>query len=283
MAGENDNKGAGKDTSNPPVITPKTSDWFSQLDRYVAGSGGPPSPDLLKKKPDESGTPAEKKSVESRLEELETELKKAKDGYKGSSKEALKLKTERDLLKQELAKSKDSNILGKKVPKDVFEALGIDRANFVFDMDDVKNPQSNSAKVFSAMVALEASRQTRRILDERDSKKSETFANVEFENQRKSLIEKLKWTEDEFSEWWEGAKKSPITLEGIYFATNQEELLNKASKEIQEQAKRQRADVSNLPSSLAEKGGGGEFNFEDAFFDKLQGIKSDVDLSHLPT
>ncbi len=220
------------------------------------------------------------KSDDVNIAQLQAELKMAKDGYSGSSKEARRLSLENERLKQQL---EDSNQQAQaNQPTNLYEALNIDKENFVFDMDEAINVEgSDSYKLYHAQIALEARRQMNDVL------KSEKEAALKSQRQAALAEQKLEiqkntgWSDEEFNDWYENkAKKVPVNLMNLYRLTNPDDVAKKTKEYEMKLAQQQKMNTFNNPTSLAGKGGTPSPDLADAVFDMIA-EESGLDLSSL--
>lgn len=190
------------------------------------------------------------KDLLAKIDKLEKEVKIAKDGQRGSAKEYKRVQQELDQLKNQQESARNTN------PKTIFEAVGVNPEDALFDFEEaVKNESSDSGKVLDARIAVNAVKILKRLLDERDNKRSQEEFMGEIKNQRTVLAKKLGVNEQEIDEWMENRKDRKFTLEEIYDLDHPDSLLKKAKEVENIDKQKQRQRVGNLPNTLANQSG----------------------------
>jgi DNA repair exonuclease SbcCD ATPase subunit len=189
--------------------------------------------------------------LQKQMEQLKTDLKKAQDGYSGSSREAKRLQEELISVKQQIKSTENS-----KQPSDIFEALGIDKENFVFDQDEaIKNPNSDSGRVQRAYIAVEAARLFERQQKAKENEMYEKDIQKQFDSEKQALMKEYNLTEEQFNDWVEKQGKNlRLDLKTAWAITHQEELdkkrMENAIKEWRKKQMEQRSGLDNLPPTL---------------------------------
>lgn len=152
---------------------------------------------------------------------------------------------------------------GGEPPKSVIEQFKLDK-EFVFDMDDaVKNPDSDSAKVFQHMINASARSMMTSGLKE--------FQQVQdAEHEEVELREKHKLSDKDFADFMRYADENTLTLEDIYTLRN----LRQRDSNIQSSARRDVIDQMNRAKAndrTALPGGNAGFdpNDDDQVFDLI--------------
>lgn len=216
--------------------------------------------------------------LKQRMGELEKKLEAANAGYSGSSAEARRLRAELDDLKNQVVSRKENE----EAPKDLFEALGIDKENFVMDWDDaIKNPNSDSYRFYHAQIALEAARQVKRLQEENERQKSTQELQKQFDDEKKALMKEYNLTEEQFEDWLEKKGKNVrLNLHNAYLLTNQEKFVENAVKKLREQKTVQSRAVQGLPKTIASQKGGQRPSASQVFQDAIAKSRG-VDLSRL--
>lgn len=261
LSSEGDNKPKGDDAQESNF---DVSSFFEELDRQVNGavleSNVEPNKSTQKKesgKSQNSGT-GDNAEVHDPAKELET-LKKR---YSDSSAEAKRL---HDKLKSiesyepiiELLRSDPnfanvvSGYLDKRIqsPDDTFAALDLPE-DFMYDAEEaIRNPNSESARVFQAAVD--------RMVQKRIAEREAIAQRSQSESQMiQELQSKYELSGDEVNELMEFAKQKTLTLEDIYFLKNRENIPAKvqqqAAKERQEQMKKMRQNPGSLATLSAD-------------------------------
>ncbi len=198
-------------------------------------------------------TPKTAEELQKELEQLKIAVKSAKAGQSGSQKEYLKLKAELDETKQELSKLKNDN---PKQPQDLFEALGIDKDEFIFNPDDLKNPNSDSSRYMRGMAAIEAAKMIEKHRELSEKQSSEQNLSKQFADEKEYLMKQYNLTEEQFNEWiaTDSVKNLKLDLKTAWSITHQEELdkkrIENALKEYYKKKMEQKSQLDNLPPFL---------------------------------
>jgi len=220
--------------------------------------------------------------LKQQIEKLNADLKAANSGYSGSSAEARRLRAELDDLRNELKEQIANRKANEEAPKDIFEALGINKDSFVMDLDEaLKNPESDSYKVYHAQIALEAARQIRRERERTLAEQSQTQLAAQFEKEKRELMKENGWTEDEFNDWLNTkAKDVRLTLKNAYLLTNQDKMVENAIKNLRAQKIGQTEALKKTPPTMAGQRGGQRPSASQTFLDAVSKVQG-VDLSRL--
>ena len=214
---------------------------------------------------DDSPSPQE---LATEIEKLKKEIKVAKDGQSGASKEAMRLKRELDALREEKKVKEQKEVQN---PKNILEALGYDPKETILDLNDLVDPNSATSKVLGAMIAATAKIQSQRGLQERDKISLEEQKRRNFDKDKKKLMQELDWSEDEFDDWWAKTKDSTPSLAQIYAITNPNYLIKKAQEIERAEKLKQKQNVGSLHSTLANKNTDSKVSLEDTVLSMLSG------------
>ena len=292
MAQENSSANSAEETLNPDVdfsqedgLAVDSGDFFESLDREVNGM-------IL----DEDNT----------VEATETQVTQETDPapvvvtddhqhdwekrYKDSSSEAQRLKAQLDESSQydpiinrlktdtgmvEAIKNYIDN--GNK-PQDVKQALNLPEA-FVFDLDDAMgNSDSMSAKALEHTISGVVDRrvnsqleQDRQIRSEETQKESRTRQAVEFK-------ERMKLSDEQYSEMMDWANSHETSLEDIYYLKNKDVRDQKVATGTKAQMLEQMKSVRNIPQSVSNHNTTvKDVRHEDQVFDSLKDVDSGLD------
>jgi hypothetical protein len=209
----------------------------------------------------QSSKPESKAEVGSGDEELE-KLRKA---YSESSREAKKLAKkikeyeEYDNLLPVLKVMREDPILLQQVrdyleegsaPQTITKYLDLPE-DFIFDGDEaIKDPRSDSAKVFNAMVDAAVSRK----MSAQEQKRS---SEVRKKNDEEEMLREFQKThnisDDDLEEFVEWAKDEKLTLDHLWFLKNRNKRDQEILKGSFEERQRQLARMQQTPTSLASK------------------------------
>ena len=292
MAQENSSANSAEETLNPDVdfsqedgLAVDSGDFFESLDREVNGM-------IL----DEDNT----------VEAAETQATQVTDPapvvvtddhqhdwekrYKDSSSEAQRLKAQLDDANQyepiinrlktdtgmvEAIKNYIDN--GNK-PQDVKQALNLPE-DFVFDLDDAMgNSDSMSAKALEHTISGVVDRrvnsqleQDRQIRSEETQKESRTRQAVEFK-------ERMKLSDEQYSEMMDWANSHETSLEDIYYLKNKDARDQQVATGTKAQMLEQMKSVRNIPQSVSNHNTTvKDVRHEDQVFDSLKDVDSGLD------
>jgi len=220
--------------------------------------------------------------LQQRIKKLESDLKAANSGYSGSSAEARRLRAELDDLRDEVKEQIATRKENEKTPKDLFEALGIEKDSFVMDLDEaLKNPESDSYKVYHAQIALEAARQIRLERERAYTEQNQSELARQFESEKQELMKENNWTDEDFEEWLNTKGKDVrLTLKNAFLLTNQNKIVENAIKNMRAQKTEQTGAVKRIPPTMASQRGGQRPSASQTFQDAISKVQG-VDLSRL--
>ena len=271
----------------PPEANPLETgkeDFFDQLDRQVMGSALEPSeqsssPTQVGQTTSQVENPVSSENVGNDYETLEKR-------YSDSSREAKRLNTRLTELEPYLpvldAMKEDPNLVshvknyfqgGGSAPQDLKSQLGLDE-DFSFDYDDaMTDPQSDSAKLFSATVDGVVQRRIGEFAQQQTAKN----AKVADENK---FRERYNVGDGEYGELVNYAKGHKLTLEDVYFLKNREGRDQVVADNVRREQVDQMKNARNgTPQSIASVGNESreEQSLDDQVFDKLLGVGEGLD------
>lgn len=206
-----------------------------------------------KKSDEHPDAPKTAEELQKEVEQLKVAAKNAKAGQSGTHKEYLRLQAELDEAKQELGKYKNDT---PKQPADIFEALSINKDEFVFNPEDLKNPSSDSSRYMRAMVAMETIRVNEKQRELTEKQSNEQNLSKQFADEKKYLMKEYNLTEEQFNEWitTDSVKNLKLDLKTAWSITHQEELdkkrIENALKEYYKKKMEQKSQLDNLPPFL---------------------------------
>ena len=155
---------------------------------------------------------------------------------------------------------------GGQTPKSIQDKLDLGE-DFVFDGDEaIKDPSSDSAKVFGAVVDEAVNRRLS------GHKRQEQLVAKQREEE-KSFRGKFEMSDDDYDNLVEFAKSRPLSLEDIYYLKNRKTRDQNIQRNAQREVAQQMENVRQRPQSLSSTGSSesAPVSEEDAVFDKLLG------------
>jgi hypothetical protein len=265
-----------------------SSDFFEEIERQVNGG--------IMDQPTET-TPNVNESPEMATSQTETKDPQLdavdwEKRYKDSSREAVKMRGALNELKPFVpvldAMKRDSGLVdhvrdyllnGGSPAKSVTEKLGLDE-DFIYDADEaLKDPDSDSAKVFNAHVDSAVQNKVQGILA--GEKKQAQLQQVKAAQLKEitSFKEKHNMTDEQVKSIIEGAKTHRLSLEDLYFLQNKDKANANVANAAKEDMMKQMKNVRNIPTSA----GGvnsprAEKSADDQIFDQLNSDNSIEDL-----
>ena len=206
--------------------------------------------------------------------------------YKDSTREAQKMHTELSELKPFVpvlnAMKNDSGLVdhvrtylenGGSPAKTVTESLGLNE-DFVYDSDEaLKNPDSDSAKVFEHSVDKIVNTRVQKLLQAQQADNDARANARERVKEEKAFKEKHKMNDEEFSAMIEDSKKHVMTLDDIHLLLNRDKAAANTAKATKKDMLDQMKNVRDIPASAsgANSAKDGGKNFEDDVFDAING------------
>jgi hypothetical protein len=206
--------------------------------------------------------------------------------YKDSSREAQKMHTELSELKPFVpvlnAMKNDSGLVdhvrgylenGGAPPKSIPENLGLDD-DFVFDADEaVKNPDSDSAKVFEKSVDTIVNEKVNRMLQQQQNANEQEAAKRARAEEEVEFKKKHGMNDEQFSQMMEKANSHIMTLEDLHLLVNKEQVAAKTADSAKKDMLDQMKNVRNIPTSAsgANSAKGDGKSMDDNIFDAING------------
>lgn len=181
--------------------------------------------------------------LESKIAEIDNVSKR----YSDSSREGVRLSKENAELKAKLEETTNPQ------PKDVFELLGIDKENFLYDADEaVKNKNSDSARVLKATQALEVYRQREEIKKELKEEILGQMRVNDAAKEEKEFRGKFGYTDDKKWEQFKGyIQETPFSLEAAHLLFTLKDRDENMIKSIISETANHRNKLKNIPGSLS--------------------------------
>tara|TARA_R100000781_G_scaffold109401_1_gene74339 strand:+ start:915 stop:1775 length:861 start_codon:yes stop_codon:yes gene_type:complete len=211
--------------------------------------------------------------------------------YKDSTREAQKIHTELSELKPFVpvlnAMKNDSGLVdhvrdylenGGAPSKTVTENLGLDE-DFVYDPDEaVKDPESDSAKVFEHSVDKIVNTRVQQMLQNQQAQNDESNRQRARAQEEVEFKKKHNMSDEDFGKLMDKSKQHVMTLDDIHYLINRDQVSKNTAKSTKDDMLKQMKNVRNIPTSAsgANSAKGDDKSFEDNVFDALAG-EDDVD------
>lgn len=295
---EEKNVQGNPETVDDAVFGSESDDFFSALDSDVNGIVQDDEPYN-----EETATPAmqdpvnQQKAAVSQSSENSTELDNLKKRYSDSSREAQNLKAQLNELQPFMpvldAMKQDGNLVshvrnyfekGGNVPNDIKTNLNLDE-NFEFDPDEmVKNPESDSRKVFNTMVGDLVDKKANQIVQQQEEKGQAEAYQQQVGAHAKDFMKRNGLTVDEFQnfvgEAQERFSNKGMTFDDMYLIINKGKVNQNVANATKNEMLTQMKNVRNIPTSQsASNNAGNPVSHNDNVFDAL--LNSDGNIEEL--
>lgn len=166
---------------------------------------------------------------------------------------------------------------GGKPAQSVQEQLGLDE-DFVFDANDITDPDSDSAKVMNAHVDSMVQQRVGQMLNvekQRAQKIQQSQARVAEE---RSFMQKNNMSEDQFNSFKEQAQQHVMTLDDVNYLLNRNQNNTNVANSTKAEMLNQMKNVRNMPTSASGANSQGQQRSEsEEVFDLINGFDNDVD------
>jgi len=166
---------------------------------------------------------------------------------------------------------------GGKPAQSVQERLGLDE-DFVFDANDITDPDSDSAKVMNAHVDSMVQQRVGQMLNvekQRAQKIQQSQARVVEE---KAFMQKNNMSEDQFNSFKEKAQQHVMTLDDVNYLLNRNQNNTNVANSTKADMLNQMKNVRNMPTSASGANSQGQQRSEsEEVFDLINGFDNDVD------
>ena len=209
--------------------------------------------------------------------------------YKDSTREAQKMHTELSELKPFVpvlnAMKNDSGLVdhvrgylenGGAPPKSITESLGLDD-EFIFDPEEaVKDPESDSAKVFERSVDTIVNDKVNKLLQHQKSQNDEANAERARTTEEAEFKKAHGMTDDQFSSMMAKANSHIMTLDDLHLLVNKDQAHANTATATKKDMLKQMKGVRKIPTSAsgANSVKTDDQSFEDSVFDAIQGTDS---------
>jgi len=213
-----------------------------------------------------------------------------KKRYEDSSREAIKLseqyKSVEPFVPVLQAMKNDSGLVdhvrdylksGGKPAQSVQEQLGLDE-DFVFDANDITDPDSDSAKVMNAHVDSMVQQRVGQMLNVEKQRAQQVHQTQARAAEETAFMQKNNMTEDQFNGFKEQAQKHVMTLDDVNYLLNRNQNNTNVANSTKTDMLNQMKNVRNMPTSASGANSQGqERSQSDEVFDMINGFDSDVD------
>ena len=161
-------------------------------------------------------------------------------------------------------------------PKNVADALNLEE-DFIYDTDEaIRNPESESAKVFNHMVDHVV--QTR--LGEAQQRQKKEVANVQRSQQlsqeKEQFLKSHNMTDADFETFMTEADQRRLTLDDVHYILNRDKTAKKIDNSARQDVMRQMKTAQKIPSSATGASNAGETTTDDKMFDSLLGLEGNM-------
>jgi|TARA_R110002167_G_scaffold225564_5_gene430849 hypothetical protein len=280
------------------VFGSSSDDFFNALEDDVNNIVQEPEGTEQQTKATSSQSPEVKSQpVVSQDSNVNSELDNLKQRYSDSSREAQNLKAQLNELKPFVpmldAMKRDNGLVnhvrdyfenGGKVNKNIKQQLKLDD-DFNFDPDDmINNENSDSRKVFEAMVDSAVNEKTNKIMQQQQNTNQKAAYNKKISEQAETFMEKHSMTRDEFVSFTNEAqariKQNGITFEDMYTMINQDKVNTNVANSTKSDMLNQMKNVRDIPTSASSANNAGQPNNQnDNVFEAL--LNSDGNIEEL--
>ena len=226
---------------------------------------------------------------------INSDLDNMKKRYSDSSREAQRMRAELKELKPFVpvlnAMKRDSGLVkhvrdyfdnGGPVPDNVQKRLKLDE-DFQFDPDDmVKNPDSDSRKVFNTMVDGIVQKRAGQILDGEKQKSAAMQQKIQAHNEAEKFRERYKMTKEDFVGFAEQAKQHfgnrRLTFDEMYSLMNQGKAAQNVAHATKADMLNQMKNVRDIPTSQSSVNGAPQNSTPDNdLFEAVLGMDNELD------
>ena len=289
MSDEMTKGGNPEQTAAEDAVFGSTDSFFDALDKDVNGMVAEES---------ETSAEATPPQVDPNNAKVEPQVPNAayEKRYKESSREALKLKAQLDELKPFVpvlnAMKKDSGLVdhvrgyfqsGGQVPNNVKEQLRLDE-DFMFDTEDlVSDPDSDSRKVFDAMVDKVVNKRANEILSREKQENVKYAKKQQTRELAHDFMQRTGMDETQFTDFVLQAKdrfsSQPLSFDDMYMLLNKQNVNQNVANATKKQMLNQMKNVRNIPTSQSgsNNAGDGSSNPNDSIFDTLLDVDGNLD------
>ena len=271
--------------SNPNELG--SEDFFDNLEHEVNGLVLDDQPTETTPAPPEGPTMETLPQSEQSPQENQVDWEKR---YKDSSREAIKMRETLNDLKPFVpvldAMKRDSGLVEHvrdyltegRTAKTVTDKLNLPE-DFVYDPDEaVRNPDSDSAKVFKAHVDTAVQTKVNETLSVEREKALQARARQQQAAEVQAFKEKYNMSDEQIAEIINGAKQRRLTLEDLYYIQNKDKTSANVARATKDDMMQQMKNVRNIPTSASGVNSPqAEVSVDDQIFDQMMGSSPDID------
>ena len=166
---------------------------------------------------------------------------------------------------------------GGKPAKSVQDQLGLSE-DFVFDANDIADPDSDSAKVMNAHVDGMVKQRVGQMLNV-EKQRAQQMQQVQARaTEEQAFMKKNNMSETEFNDFKEKAQKHVMTLDDVNYLLNRNQNNANVANSTKTDMLNQMKNVRNMPTSASGANSQGQQRSEsDEVFDLINGFDNDVD------
>ena len=166
---------------------------------------------------------------------------------------------------------------GGKPAKSIQEQLGLDD-DFVFDANDITNPDSDSAKVMNAHVDTMVKQRVGQMLSVEKKRAQQIQQAQNRIADEKAFMQKNNMSEADFNAFKEKAQQHVMTLDDVNYLLNRNQNNTNVANSTKADMLNQMKNVRNMPTSASGANSQGQQRSEsDEVFDMINGFDNDVD------
>ena len=166
---------------------------------------------------------------------------------------------------------------GGKPAKSIQDQLGLDE-DFVFDANEMTDPDSDSAKVMNAHVDSLVQRRVGQMLTAEKQRAQQIQQVQARQNEEVAFMKKHNMSEKEFSDFKEKAQSHIMTLDDVNYLLNRNQNNTNVANSTKADMLNQMKNVRNMPTSASGANSQGQQRSEsDDVFDMINGFDKDVD------
>ena len=161
--------------------------------------------------------------------------------------------------------------------KSVQEQLGLDE-DFVFDANDIADPDSDSAKVMNAHVDTMVKQRVGQMLNVEKQRAQQIQQAQARVSEEKAFMQKHNMSETDFNSFKEKAQQHVMTLDDVNYLLNRNQNNANVANSTKADMLNQMKNVRNMPTSASGANSQGQQRSEsDEVFDLINGFDNDVD------
>ena len=166
---------------------------------------------------------------------------------------------------------------GGKPAKSVQEQLGLGE-DFVFDANDITDPDSDSAKVMNAHVDSMVQQRVGQMLNVEKQRAQKVQQAQARANEERAFMQKNNMSEEQFNAFKEKAQQHVMTLDDVNYLLNRNQNNTNVANSTKADMLNQMKNVRNMPTSASGANSQGKQRSEsDEVFDLINGFDNDVD------